>query len=154
VTFIAPADLERFFAWVRERVNRWTNFTAPIPVFYDGKCSFCLRSLEVLKRFDSLRRIRWINMHAREAKAEFPDLDLERGPMEFLLRDRDGTWYGGFDAYRVAAKHMPAFWLVLPLLFIPPIPAIGRRVYARIAGRRYCILPPVSQRQAAALPNG
>lgn len=153
VTFIAPADLERFFAWVRERVNRWTHFDVPIPVFYDGKCSFCMRSVEVMRRFDALRRFRFINMHAPAAKTEFADLDMERGANEFLLREQNGNWLGGFDAYRVMAKHMPAFWPILPLLFIPPVPAIGRRVYARIAGRRYCILPPVSRGHAAALPN-
>jgi predicted DCC family thiol-disulfide oxidoreductase YuxK len=86
-------------------------------------------------------------------RGEFPDLNLERGANEFLLREPNGAWHGGFDAYRAMAKQMPAFWLIRPLLFIPPVPAIGRRVYARIAGRRYCILPPVSQRHATAVPN-
>ena len=149
VTWIAPPDLERFFAWARAKVNRWTNFTVPIPVFYDGKCAFCARSVEVLRRLDSLRRIRFINMHAAGTKTEFPDLDLERGANEMLLRDRDGKWYGGFDAYRAMAKQMPAFWVILPILFVPPAPAIGRRLYSRVAGRRYCILPAMSETQAA-----
>jgi predicted DCC family thiol-disulfide oxidoreductase YuxK len=150
ITWIAPADLERFFAWARALFNRWTHFTAPIPVFYDGKCAFCMRSIEVLKRLDSLRRLRFINMHAPAAKTEFPDLNLDRGTMEMLLRDHEGKWFGGFDAYRVMAKHIPAFWLIVPLLFIPPIPTIGRQTYARIAGRRYCILPQMPQTQSAA----
>jgi predicted DCC family thiol-disulfide oxidoreductase YuxK len=148
LAWIAPADLERFFAWARERVNRWTSFAAPIPVFYDGRCGFCGRSVAVLKRFDSLRRMRFIDMHAPEARAEFGDLDLDRAANEMLLRDRDGKWFGGFDAYRVMARHMPGLWLTLPFLFVPPVPIIARRVYAWIAGRRYCILtPPVSHPQ-------
>jgi predicted DCC family thiol-disulfide oxidoreductase YuxK len=109
----------------------------------------CTRSVDVLRRLDALHRIRFLNMHAQAVKNEFPDLNLDRGASEFLLRAHDGKWFGGFDAYRVIAKHMPAFWLILPLLFIPPVPAIGRRLYARIAGRRYCILPPISQASAA-----
>src|SRR5262249_37060320 len=132
----------RFFAWACERVNRWTRFGAPIPVFYDGCCGFCGRSVAVLKRFDSFRRMRFIDMHAPEAKAEFGDLDLDRAANEMLLRHRDGNWFGGFDAYRVMARHMPALWVTLPLLFVPPVPMIGRRVYAWVAGRRYCILTP------------
>jgi predicted DCC family thiol-disulfide oxidoreductase YuxK len=89
-------------------------------------------------------------MHAREAKAEFPDLNLDRGANEMLLRARDGEWYGGFDAYRVMAKHIPMLWFALPLLFLPPVPAIGRRIYARIAGRRYCLLAPLGQTQTMA----
>lgn len=144
VTFIAPADLERAFAWIRHRVNRWTGFKVGIPVFYDGKCAFCVRSLNVVRRLDSLRRIRFIDMHSPGARSEFPDFNAERGNVEMLLRQHDGKWLGGFDAYRAMARHMPLLWLILPLLFVPPVPAIGRRVYARIAGRRYCILPPLA----------
>jgi predicted DCC family thiol-disulfide oxidoreductase YuxK len=153
VTWVAPADLERAFAWIRARVNRWTHFTTPLPLFYDGKCSFCTRSIAVLRRLDSLRRIRFIDMHAPAAKNEFPDLDLERGTMEMLLRDRNGRWYGGFDAYRVMAKHFPAFWPILPILFIPPVPAIGRKIYARIAGRRYCLITPIPQPRTASVAH-
>ena len=149
LTFVAPADLQRAFAWIRERINRRTKFQAPIPVFYDGKCAFCTRSVDVIRRLDSLHRIRFLNMHAQAVKNEFPDLNLDRGASEILLRAPGGKWFGGFDAYRVMAKHMPAFWLILPLLFIPPVPAIGRRIYARIAGRRYCILPPIPQPRPA-----
>lgn len=145
VTFVAPADLERFFAWVRAKVNGWTHFSAPIPVFYDGKCGMCGRSVAVMRRLDSLQRLRFIDMHSHAAKSEFPALDLQRGANEMLLLDRDGKWYGGFDAYRVMARHMPALWVARPLLFVPPVPAVGRRVYAWIAGRRYCVLPSVQQ---------
>jgi len=149
VTWIDPVDLERFFAWARERVNRWTNFTAPMPVFYDGRCGFCGRSVAVIRRFDALRRLRFINMHSREAIEEFPDFDSERGANEMLLRGRDGKWYGGFDAYRAMAKHMPALWVTLPLLFIPPVPALGRKAYAWVAGRRYCVLAPIGRAEPA-----
>jgi len=132
---------DEFFAWVRTRVNHWTGFAAPVPVFFDGKCGFCSRSVAVLQRLNSLQRIRFIDMHSAAAKAEFPDLNLDRGASEMLLRDREGKWFGGFEAYRVMAKQMPVLWMLWPLLFVPPVPAIGRRVYARIAGRRYCILP-------------
>jgi predicted DCC family thiol-disulfide oxidoreductase YuxK len=142
ITWVDPADLERAFAWIRQQVNRRTKFAIQLPVFYDGMCSFCTRSVEILSRFDSLRRVHWIDMHSHEAKAEYPDLDLDRGANEMLLRLPDGRWLGGFDAFRKLAKHFPIFWLILPLLYIPPIPQIGRAVYKRIAARRYCILPP------------
>jgi predicted DCC family thiol-disulfide oxidoreductase YuxK len=141
VTWVAPADLERAFAWLRNRVNRMTRVTSQIPVFYDGKCSFCIRSVAIGSRLDSLRRVRWIDMHSPEAAAEFPDLDLERGAHEMLARDRQGKWHGGFDAIRVMAKHFPIAWLILPLLYLPPIPQLGRWFYRRVAERRHCLMP-------------
>jgi len=155
VTFVEPAHLERVFAWIRQKVNRISKFSAPLPVLFDGKCTFCTRSVTVLKQLDSLRRLRFIDMHAPAAREEFSDLDLERGAMELLVRERNGSWLGGYDGFRVMAKQFPAFWPILPLLFIPPVPAIGRALYRRIAARRYCIIPPVTQRspEQAAIPS-
>lgn len=144
LAFVTPADWDRVFAWARAKVNRLSRFTLPIPVFYDGKCSFCTRSVEVVRRLDSLKRFRFIDMHLPTAKAEFPDLDLERGALELLLRSPDGKWLGGYDAFRFMAKHFPALWAILPILYLPPVPQIGRRLYHRIASRRYCILPQVT----------
>jgi len=94
-----------------------------------------------LSRLDWLGRIRGIDLHAPEAKVEFPDLDLDRGGMELLVRTHKGDWFGGFDGFRLLASHIPVFWLILPLLYLPPIPALGRWAYKRIAARRYCLLP-------------
>jgi len=147
LTWVHPADFERAFAWARAWFNRRTHFTTPVPVFYDGKCSFCIRSVNVVRQFDSLRRVRFIDMHAPAAKVEFPDLDLERGLTEMLVREPNGRWLGGFDAFRDVAKQCPVLWPILPLLFIPPIPQLGRRAYHYIAGHRYCLLPPVKRPQ-------
>ena len=57
----------------------------------------------------------------------------------------DGRVYTGFYGYRVMAWHLPLAWLLLPLLFAPGVPAVGRRVYALVARRRHasgCPLPP------------
>jgi predicted DCC family thiol-disulfide oxidoreductase YuxK len=148
ITWVAPEDLSRALAWMRAKINQWTRFTMPIPVFYDGKCSFCTRSVDVLRQLDGLRRLRFIDMHLPAAKAEFPALDLNRGATELLLRAPDGTWLGGFDAFRAMAKHMPLLMVVWPLLFVPPVPMIGRKMYEKIAARRLCLLP--TARRAAA----
>lgn len=158
ITWVEAADLERAFAWMRQQVNRRTKFTIQLPVFYDGKCSFCTRSVEILSRLDNLRHVHWIDMHSREAKAEYPDLDLDRGANEMLLRLPNGQWLGGFDAFRILARHFPLLWPILPILYIPPVPQIGRALYKRIAARRYCILPPrpttARPREAATSPAG
>jgi predicted DCC family thiol-disulfide oxidoreductase YuxK len=115
--------------------------SAPTPVFYDGKCSFCIASMTALSRLDWLGRFCWIDMNPDEAKKKFPDLDLNRGRMELLVRRSDGRWFGGFDGLRDIAQGLPIFWVILPLLYIPPISNVGRWIYKRVAERRYCLLP-------------
>ena len=97
--------------------------------------------MEMLSRLDWLGRLHWIDMHSPAAKEQFPDLDLDRGAMEMLVRTSGGVWLGGYEAVRAMVGHMPLFWLVMPFLYLPPVPSIGGRIYKRIAEHRYCVLP-------------
>ena len=139
ITFVEPSDLHRFWALVTERINKAAKVRLPIPVLYDGKCSFCRRTLEVVRSLDVLHRFAFHDMHSAKVQAEFKDLDLKRGEKEMLVKV-DGEWLGGFAAFRHLARHMPLFWPVLPLLYLPMMKAAGDRVYNRVAERRYCVL--------------
>jgi hypothetical protein len=48
----------------------------------------------------------------------------------------DGTYRTGFDAFRTLCWHLPPLWPLAPFLYIPGIPLLGRRIYARIAENR------------------
>ncbi|MCA9244926.1 MAG: hypothetical protein KDA32_13290, partial [Phycisphaerales bacterium] len=87
------------------------------------------------------------------------------GP-DALLRDMyavagERQW-AGFDAYRAMVARMPLMWPIWPLLWLWPIPTIGRRIYRRVADTRSCSVgtPWVEQGmspgrvgQASCLPN-
>jgi predicted DCC family thiol-disulfide oxidoreductase YuxK len=106
-----------------------------IEVLYDGKCSFCRGSVETLLALDTLERLRPRNLHDPEVRAAHPDLDVERAQREMIVYDGART-AGGFDAFRLLSWKLPAAWLVVPLLYLPPVPQIGRPVYRFIAARR------------------
>ena len=40
--------------------------------------------------------------------------------------------YKGYDAYRAMAFRLPVLWPVLPLLFLWPVPQVGRRIYRSV----------------------
>jgi hypothetical protein len=42
----------------------------------------------------------------------------------------------GFDAYRSIAWVLPIAWPVLPLLYLPGVPVLGRRIYRFVAFHR------------------
>ena len=139
ITFVDPVDLERVLALWKRKVNSWCGQTSAIPVFYDGKCSFCIRTLEVVKRLDTFGRFSFHDMHSTETKKQFPSFDPKRGEKEMLVHAAN-EWLGGFKAFRYLARHMPLLWPLLPILHLPKMDAAGGRVYSRIAGRRYCLL--------------
>src|SRR5690606_5766163 len=58
-------------------------------------------------------------------------------------RDSKGEWRvtKGYEAYQRIAWRVPVLWLTLPFVYLPPIAAIGRRVYRHVADTRACSVP-------------
>jgi predicted DCC family thiol-disulfide oxidoreductase YuxK len=149
LTFVDGEDLDKVLAWSRKFINRLTAFTEPIPLFYDGKCSFCARSVEVLQRLDVLHRFKILDTHKPETKKLYPNLDLERADRELLVRTHDGRWLGGFFAFRFMARHLPLGWAFLPLAYLPGVSWAGQKGYEKIAGHRYCLIPQQAAKEPA-----
>jgi predicted DCC family thiol-disulfide oxidoreductase YuxK len=140
-------------------------------VLYDGNCPLCLKSVAILKRLDWRRRLGYRN--ARDL-ANLPEsavpLNVERllNEMHLLTPDRRRV-FAGFGAFRWMASRLPLFWPVWPLLFLPGVPWLGRRIYRWVAKNRYnlvachvgaCALParptglsPVNDSNAARTPS-
>ncbi len=109
----------------------------PATVIFDGRCTFCRRSMEQLLRLDVLQRLVPRDAHDPAVRAELPALDPERCQREIVLVRADGAILGGFDAFRALAWRLPALWLVAPFLYLPLVPFVGRRVYRKLAARRF-----------------
>jgi predicted DCC family thiol-disulfide oxidoreductase YuxK len=112
-------------------------------ILYDGRCPLCQKSVALLRRLDWLRRLSY--QDARDVEhlpATNVPLDPERllQEMHLLTPDRQRT-YSGFKAFRWIAGRLPVFWLMWPLLFVPGIPWLGRRIYRWIARHRYHLVP-------------
>lgn len=90
----------------------------------DGRCGFCKRSAGWLKALD------WAN-HVRIRPVDEPGMPEMR-----VTRLRDGKTLGGFDGFRMMAHTIPALMVAWPLLYVPPVPPIGRRIYRWVAHNR------------------
>jgi predicted DCC family thiol-disulfide oxidoreductase YuxK len=105
-------------------------------VIWDDSCTFCRRSIAFFRAFDWLRIHRYEGSSSpdalREAHVTRQDADDE------LKLSFEGRTVGGFDAVREVLCLLPIAFLWAPLLAIPPIPAIGRGLYRRVAERRKC----------------
>ena len=132
------------FRALRDCINRqWWQSTgyspdSAITVLFDGRCAFCQKSIFALQVLDNLRRLSFVNFHnavARKRCAPHVSLSELNRAMHVVLPD--GTTYAGFDAFRQLTRHLPALWPLVPLLYVPGVPPIGRTVYAFIARNRH-----------------
>jgi predicted DCC family thiol-disulfide oxidoreductase YuxK len=111
-------------------------------VIYDGDCALCRRSVAILRRLDWLGRLDYVNARA----ADEPILrqpPVAGAPLleEMHLLTPKGDLQRGFGAFRWMAWRLPVLWPLAPLLYVPGIPWLGRRVYLWIARNRFHLVP-------------
>jgi predicted DCC family thiol-disulfide oxidoreductase YuxK len=108
-----------------------------LQVLYDGGCGLCRRSRRALERLDRAGRLRFVDVHdPAEARRLFPQLRWEDLMDQMHVVDPAGRVTRGFYAFRTLASVLPALWPVWPLLHLPPVPLVGRRVYRWVARTR------------------
>jgi predicted DCC family thiol-disulfide oxidoreductase YuxK len=112
----------------------------------------CRRSLGLLRLLDLFRVIvpyDVANDWETVAKV-FPHIDAGQAMRDMHVVTSDGATYKGFDGWRNLAWALPLLWIILPLLYLPPIPWMGRKVYRRIADNRCttgCRIPQTTETQ-------
>jgi len=127
--------LDDDFRAIRQRLN--TRIREPLIVLYDGRCGFCKKSVFALSMLDWLHRIEFASYHDPDNKKRYaPTISLHALNAEMHLRLQDGSYKKGFFAFRALTWHLPALWLLAPLLYIPGVSIIGARAYTFIADHR------------------
>lgn len=117
-----------------------SRFWRPLWVVWDTECGFCAHSVRLLKLLDWFGRCHYIGQ--QEATAHDA---IRRPPIEDALwvleqaQPQARGWYG-FAGFRRLAWALPLGWGFLPLLYLPPIPWLGRHVYRWIATHRRDIM--------------
>jgi len=136
--FVFWVPWEQVSALVRSRIG--VDVESERIVLYDGDCGLCSRSAIVLSRLDLLRRVSFADMTANwdAIAAEYPSLDQAACDAEMHVLTGDGRVYAGFNAWRALAWVIPAGWFLLPFLYLPGIPQLGRHLYRSVAARRQC----------------
>lgn len=127
--------LDDDFRAIRERLN--TRMPEPIIVLFDGRCGFCKKSVFTLSMLDWLHRIEFASYHDPDNKKRYaPTISLDALNAEMHVRLKDGSYKKGFFAFRALTWHLPALWLIAPLLYVPGVSAIGTKAYSWIATHR------------------
>jgi predicted DCC family thiol-disulfide oxidoreductase YuxK len=107
-------------------------------VFYDEMCPICKKSKRTLERLDWLKRLTFADIHDRRfAEAELPDVSYADMLREMYVKRPDGSYFGGFKAFRAMAPTLPLCWPLIPFLWLPGMAWLGSRAYAFIARNRF-----------------
>lgn len=108
-----------------------------LTVLYDGSCSLCRASVARVQRFDSRRRIEFLDLYDPSASMRFPQIDREVAMRWMQAVDARGHVWSGADAWAHIGMHLPGWNLLAWVLLIPGVRWIAAKVYAWIARNRY-----------------
>jgi predicted DCC family thiol-disulfide oxidoreductase YuxK len=127
--------LDEDFRAIRHRLNG--DSRPPEVVLFDGRCGFCKGSVVVLKSFDWLHRLEFVNFHDPKVRETYvPTVSLDALKTAMHVKSSNGNVTRGFKAFRALAWHLPPTWILVPLLYIPGIPTVGDWAYQWIADHR------------------
>ena len=133
---------------ITDRIDRKlaVNAMSPRPqLIYDGKCQFCLRSVQSLKVMDLFDRLAYVDLHAVDLKLIHPQLDHEKALSQLHLVEPDlnaeqrssPQLFGGFFVIRRIAWMMPMLYPFIPIFYFPGMGWLGPWVYRFVAQNRY-----------------
>jgi predicted DCC family thiol-disulfide oxidoreductase YuxK len=130
---------------VGARVATWRRSSPRYVVGYDGSCGLCRRTISVIRALDVFGRVSSVDVSTdwHAVAARFPGANQDACLETMHIFRADGSAATGFDGYRWLARALPLAWPILPFLYVPGVPQIGRRIYAVVAARRdpACLLP-------------
>jgi len=167
--FIRPQTLVR---WIETRQAAAAS-RGQDRLFYDGRCGFCLESIQRLQVVDLFRRVALRDFHLEPSLAALhPELTPERCRSEMVLLEAErhrvrhsatpsvappgGRLSGGFHAFRRLCVRLPLLWPLLPLVYLPGASWVGSGVYRWVAEHRYLLHrnPACQTNQCAINPAG
>ncbi len=107
-------------------------------MLYDGRCGLCTTSRRLVQRLDWLGRIEYVDAQATaDVLARFPALDPDAILGAIHVITPAGEVYVGYDGVRALARELPPTMWLYPLLLLPGVSWLGRRVYNGVAANRY-----------------
>lgn len=102
-----------------------------LKIYFDGDCGFCRRLSRIIQ---TLLLLSEESLHpAQESPGIYMDMQKKNS---WVLVEPAGKRFYGFDAFRRLVKWSPIFFWMEPVLYIPPIPQIGKQLYAWTANNR------------------
>lgn len=117
--------------WERLRLRGREQLGAPFTIYYDGECSFCKRSVFLLKNFFSLHSSRIL-----AAQSDPQRLQEMKKHRSWIVEDSSGEHLYSWQAFLVLMRHSAAFFLVGKTLSWKPLMRAGEWVYGRVERNR------------------
>jgi predicted DCC family thiol-disulfide oxidoreductase YuxK len=117
---------------VEGRVGRTERPPYTPVLIYDGRCGFCRRWVDRVRRWDRRRRVRYLSLREDDAVVVSGRERVELERAVHLVRP-DGAVFAGAAAVRELCSYLPGGWMPRSVLRLPGVSELAPRVYRWVA---------------------
>lgn len=123
------------FVWLKRLGKKMVRGTTV--VLYDGTCLFCRKAAFVLRTFDWIGALSFVDYHEEVKRKKIaPRISFKALDTEMHVKSPDGSFTKGFEGFRTLSWKLPPLWILAPALYVPGIKIIGEKIYKRVASQR------------------
>ena len=80
-----------------------------LSVFYDDKCSLCSREINFYKKIAPKKSLNWLGISSSKLALEDANIKLVDALLYLHVKDSEGNFYIGVDAFLIIWKKLPYF---------------------------------------------
>ncbi|MBE0438635.1 MAG: DUF393 domain-containing protein [Gammaproteobacteria bacterium] len=104
--------------------------------FHDGECPICNIEIDVMKRLDKQKNIKWVDISKEQAMLNHAGLSYEQAMKKmYVLDQHNNVMLSGVDGFLQIWKKLPYYRqlavIIERLPFLVPILKIFYRIFAR-----------------------
>ena len=108
-----------------------------LTVLYDGHCSKCRASVSRAQRFDTTRRIEFLDVRDPVVTSRFPQVESEIALRSMQAVDGWGRVWSGVEAWARIGMLLPGWNMAARVLLLPGVRQVGAKIYNWVARNRY-----------------
>ena len=108
-----------------------------ISVFYDDKCSLCSREINFYKKIRPESPIRWLGISSSSKDLKIAKIKRVDALMYLHVRDCEGIFYVGVDAFILIWRNLPYFKYVNYVISLPGVYQLAKIIYEKFAKYRF-----------------
>jgi predicted DCC family thiol-disulfide oxidoreductase YuxK len=105
-------------------------------MIYDGGCGICRATMAWVASFDWSRRVRVLDLYRWDEVKALANLDRDACIRDLHAVTERGKVLVGYDVYRAMAARLPVLFWFAPIMALPGVSHVGRRVYRYVADHR------------------
>ena len=108
-----------------------------ISVFYDDRCKICSKEINFYKKIAPKNSLNWLGISSSKLDLKLANIKLVDALLYLHVKDSEGNFYIGVDAFIVIWKKLPYFKYLNLIISLPIIYPLAKYLYKKFAKYRF-----------------